>query len=80
MKSRTRGEVENSKYNVNIMICGCCGDIIARKKPGNLFNIIDSSWKCDFCDTLGIALMDGQNKSNILFLINNNFSTTKFKK
>lgn len=41
--------LEHHMYEVNTMLCGCCGDIIARKEPGRLFDIWDCGWPCDSC-------------------------------
>ena len=58
--------LENSLYNVDTMICGCCGYIICKKEPGTLFDVWDKSWTCDLCKALWLSSDGWDEQENYL--------------
>ena len=49
-----------------LMVCSKCGSIIAKEKPGTLFDIFDCGWECPGCKTYWLSSDGWEEVGNLL--------------
>jgi len=71
LTSNRREKLEHSLYVVDTMLCNCCGNIIATKKPGTLFDIFDCGWECKECGAYWLSSDGWEEQENYLIPFRN---------